>query len=138
MSMGILRRIVSGSADKITAVPAVALVQQSVATRNDSSSAPAQRATASSILLLLPHISEKASALAALRTYVFRVPVNATKVEIRKAVEKFHGVQVARVNTLRGEGKPVHKGRISGQRKRWKRALVTLRVGDKLEMHVGV
>ncbi len=140
MSMGIFRHLTSlistSSVDKAV-VPGVKTVQQPVASVEIDvvATKPNQIAVR---FVLLPHISEKASALAARRTYVFRVPVQANKTAIKDAVEKLYNVRVERVNTLRGEGKPVQRGRISGQRKRWKRALVTLRSGYKLELHQGV
>ncbi len=89
-------------------------------------------------LLSSPRVSEKASILTSKGTYVFNVPVSTGKVEIRKAVEKQYKVTVLRVNTIRGEGKVVHRGRIAGRRPRWKKALVTLKKGQTIELHAGV
>lgn len=89
-------------------------------------------------LIVLPHTSEKAAALAAQNTYVFQVPLRSTKSEIRKVVEQTYTVHVVRVNILRGEGKRVRRGGVRGQRKNWKKALVTLRAGENIQMHAGV
>lgn len=90
------------------------------------------------VVLITPRISEKAAVLATAGKYVFDVPVTANKVEIRKAVEALYGVKVASVNTLRGIGKQVRRGRITGRRNRWKKALVALRKGQKIDLFVGV
>ena len=93
---------------------------------------------ASSLLLVAPRVSEKAAALAGKGTYVFNVPVSANKVEIKKAIEALYTVSVTSVRTSRGIGKRMVRGRITGQRNRWKKALVTLKRGQKIELHEGV
>ena len=90
------------------------------------------------VLISSPRVSEKAAMLAAEGTYVFNVPLLTNKIEVRKAVEKQYKVNVIRVNMLRGEGKRVTRGRISGQRSDWKKALVTLKKGQTIELHKGV
>ncbi len=89
-------------------------------------------------LLANPRVSEKAAILTSKGTYVFNVPTSANKIEVRKAVEKQYKVNVIRVNMLRGEGKMVRRGRTTGQRADWKKALVTLKSGQKIEIHSGV
>lgn len=90
------------------------------------------------VTLVTPRVSEKAAMLSAHQTYVFDVPVSANKLEVRRAVEVLYGVKVEGVNTLRGIGKATHRGRISGRRNRWKKALVTLKKGQKIDLFVGV
>jgi large subunit ribosomal protein L23 len=90
------------------------------------------------IVAIAPRISEKAAVLASAGKYVFDVPVTANKSEIRKAVEALYGVKVAEVNTLRGIGKRVRRGRIAGRRNRWKKAVVLLHKGQKIDLFVGV
>ena len=63
--------------------------------------------------------------------YTFEVPVTANKIEIKKAVEEVFGVQVAKVNTMRVEGKLKRMGRYEGRRASWKKAIVTLKAGSK-------
>ncbi len=98
----------------------------------------AARIDRSSYLLLSPRVSEKAGMLATKGTYVFNVPVTAEKVEIRKAVETLYNVTVVRVNTARGIGKVVHRGRITGRRNNWKKAIVTLKGDQKIDLYHGV
>lgn len=88
--------------------------------------------------LLSPRVSEKAAILASKGVFVFNVPVSANKVEVRKAVEAIYGVNVVSVNTVRGEGKPMNRGRRAGSRNRWKKALVQLKPGQKIDLYEGV
>jgi len=89
-------------------------------------------------LLLKPHVSEKAAILAERHIYVFDVPLSANKVEIGKAVHAIYGVEVASVRTQRGIGKIMSRGRISGRRRAWKKALVELKDGQSLTLVEGV
>lgn len=88
--------------------------------------------------LLSPRVSEKAAILASKGVFVFNVPVSVNKVEVRKAVEAIYGVNVVSVNTVRGEGKPMNRGRRAGSRNRWKKALVQLKPGQKIDLYAGV
>lgn len=89
-------------------------------------------------LLRHPHVSEKAAHLTEKGTYVFDVPVNAEKISIKKAVEALYKVNVIKVRSIRHAGKPVYRGRRSGARKAWKKALVTLKKGQKIDLYEGV
>lgn len=95
---------------------------------------PAVRAN----LLLKPHVSEKAAYLADRGVYVFDVPIRANKIEIRKAVEGLYRVDVTKVRTERGPGKVMSRGRIAGQRKDWKKALVEVKKGQSINLVEGV
>ena len=63
----------------------------------------------------------------------FRVRPDANKVEIRAAVEAVFNVKVAAVRTASYEGKLKRMGRFQGRRANWKKAIVTLREGDRIE-----
>ncbi len=65
-------------------------------------------------------------------SYSFRVSINANKIEIAKAIEHIFAVKVLAVNTSRMRGKPKRLGRYSGKRPDWKKAIVTLREGDRI------
>lgn len=92
----------------------------------------------SSRLLITPWVSEKAAHHADAGTYVFRVRTDANKVEIGKAVEALWSVQVESVRTVRGKGK-VFRGRArKGKRVNWKKALVTLKKGQTIDLYEGV
>ncbi|MFA5935521.1 MAG: 50S ribosomal protein L23 [Patescibacteria group bacterium] len=92
----------------------------------------------SSRMLVSPRVSEKAAILASKGTYVFNVPLSANKVEVRKAVEALYKVHVNDVRMVRGKGKIVTRARIAGARKDWKKALVTLKKGETLDLYAGV
>ena len=82
-----------------------------------------------------PIVTEKASdAMASRNAYTFSVPMDANKVEIRQAIERLFEVHVASVNTLRMRGKARRRGWVAGQRPDWKKAVVTLRQGDSIDI----
>jgi large subunit ribosomal protein L23 len=84
-------------------------------------------------VLVQPRISEKAGRLASMNKYVFKVQTSANKVEIRKAVESFYKVHVTRINIINNQGKHRTYGRTSGKTSDFKKAVVTLKKGDKIE-----
>jgi large subunit ribosomal protein L23 len=88
-------------------------------------------------VLLGPHVSEKASIVAELNNqYVFRVAVDATKLEVKKAVEQLFKVNVADVRTLKVKGK-VKRNRFGYSRKpSWKKAYVRLAQGQDIDFAV--
>ncbi|EOW9069581.1 50S ribosomal protein L23 [Acinetobacter baumannii] len=79
-----------------------------------------------------PVFSEKAQVLGdTAGVQVFKVDINATKLEIKKAVEKLFGVEVVKVNTTITKGKTKRFGRTLGRRSDVKKAYVTLKAGQK-------
>lgn len=70
--------------------------------------------------------------------YAFVVSVAAGKKEIRSAVEKLFNVHVKKINTAIVRGKVKKVGRSMGQRSNWKKALVELKAGEKIEIFEGV
>jgi large subunit ribosomal protein L23 len=72
-----------------------------------------------------------------MNTVTFEVVTDANKVEIRHAVEKVFNVRVADVRTASREGKWKRLGRFEGRRKSWKKAIVTLAPGHKIELVEG-
>ena len=86
-------------------------------------------------VLRRPDISEKSYALMNHNVYVFVVDKQATKVDIRHAVEQAFDVRVDSVNTLNRKGKATRNRRTNkpGQRPDTKRAFVTLHPGDKID-----
>ena len=83
--------------------------------------------------------TEKSLKLNELRQYTFLVAPKANKVEIKKQVDELYNVVVTRVNTARYAGKKIsrytRKGTIEGQRSLYKKAVVTLREGDIIDIH---
>jgi large subunit ribosomal protein L23 len=70
--------------------------------------------------------------------YLFRVAPTATKIEIKQAIEQLFKVKVAEVRTLRMQGKVKRMGRFAGRRAGWKKAIVTLKTGQSIELYEGV
>lgn len=70
--------------------------------------------------------------------YTFQVPLTANKVEIRKAVESIFNVKVEKVATIRVLGKTKRMGRTMGKRSDYKKAIVTLKAGETIELFEGV
>ncbi len=69
--------------------------------------------------------------------YSFEVKRTANRVEIRRAVEDIFNVRVHCVQTMRVKGKTKQRGRISGKRKDWKKAIVSLKPGERIEFFEG-
>jgi large subunit ribosomal protein L23 len=90
-------------------------------------------------VILRPIMTEKSMRQKEERnTVAFRVRPDANKVEIRAAVELIFSVKVAAVRTASFEGKLKRMGRHQGRRRDWKKAIVTLRPGHKIELVEGV
>ena len=68
----------------------------------------------------------------------FEVERSANRVEIKRAVEKIFNVRVASVQTMQVRGKVKRRGRILGKRRDWKKAIVTLMAGERIEFFEGV
>ena len=88
-------------------------------------------------ILIRPIVTEKSTALMEQGKYTFRVPLAATKIQIRQAVEQIFKVKVQAVNTMRYEGKLKRMGRTQGRRIDWKKAVVTLKPGEAIELFEG-
>ena len=85
-------------------------------------------------VLIGPHISEKATTLAERgNQVVFRVRRDATKPEIKAAVEKLFEVSVEHVRVLNQAGKVKRHGRVTGRRSAWKKAYVRLADGHDID-----
>lgn len=81
-----------------------------------------------------PHISEKGTRVAEKhRQMVFEVRPDATKPEIKQAVEKMFSVQVECVTVMNVRGKRKQSGRIAGKRQDWKKAYVRLKAGQDID-----
>jgi len=86
-----------------------------------------------------PLITEKSTLLkGTANSVLFAVDTRANKKEVREAVEKMFKVKVVDVRTLIVAGKVKRRGRTVGLRPGWKKAVVTLKEGDKIEFFEGV
>jgi large subunit ribosomal protein L23 len=82
-----------------------------------------------------PVVSEKSTALAEVANrYVFEVEPSATKIEIKAAVEQLFKVKVKAVNTSMMHGKNKRSGKFNYKRSNWKKAVITLTAGQKIEL----
>ncbi|MDD2605509.1 MAG: 50S ribosomal protein L23 [Desulfobacterales bacterium] len=89
-------------------------------------------------IIVRPVITEKTTVQKDERNQIsFEVARRANRVEVKRAVEKIFNVRVAAVNTQHVRGKIKRRGRIVGKRKDWKKAIVTLMPGERIEFFEG-
>jgi large subunit ribosomal protein L23 len=90
-------------------------------------------------VLKRPVVTEKTTAMKEARNqFVFEVYPTATKHAIKAAIEKAFKVKVVSVNTMVVRGKTKRMGRFEGRRANWKKAIATLKAGEKIEFFEGV
>ncbi len=89
-------------------------------------------------IIIKPTISEKSTSLLADNKYTFWVDPKANKTEIKQAVEKLFNVKVEKVNTINVKGKTKRIRQYIGKTADRKKAIVTLREGDKIEIFEGL
>lgn len=94
-------------------------------------------------ILIRPIVTEKLTTLGEkLNRYGFMVDPRANKLEIKKAIEELYGVTVAAVNTIKYAGKVKSRftksGVISGQKNTYKKAMITLGVGEKIDFYSNI
>ncbi len=85
-------------------------------------------------IILAPVVSEKTTMISAYNQYAFKVIKNATKREIKSAVEMLFGVNVEKVTTMNVKGKQKNYGRRIGRRSGWKKALVKVAEGQMIDV----
>ncbi len=81
-----------------------------------------------------PHISEKATDLGQMNQYVFEVSPNYNKKELKRAIEGVYKVNVLSVNTIKIPPKKRRLGKTEGFRKKYKKAIVTIKEGQTIEI----
>jgi len=90
-------------------------------------------------IIIRPLITEKTSIQKEDHNQVsFEVDRRANRVEIRRAIEKIFDVRVADVRTMQVKGKVKQRGRIVGKRRNWKKAIVNLMPGERIDFFEGV
>lgn len=89
-------------------------------------------------VILAPVITEKATLVAEENKIIFRVPLDATKEDIKRAVESLFKVDVTKVNTLRVKGKTKRFRGHLGRRSDVKKAIVTLKDGQSVDVTTGL
>ena len=88
-------------------------------------------------ILLRPIITEKSSRMMEHNQYTFEVHRDANKIQIRKAVETVFKVKVQTVHTLKVRSKPKRLGAFLGRSRSWKKAIVNLAQGERIEFFEG-
>ena len=84
--------------------------------------------------IVRPHLTEKASRAGAFNKYVFRVAKGANKLEIKQAIQKLYKVHVEKVAVAYLPAKERRLGRQVGHKPGFKKAVVTLRAGNKIDL----
>ena len=88
-------------------------------------------------MIIRPVVSEKSYALMADGKYTFRVHDRAHKTQIAHSVEEIFGVHVRSVKTSKVNSKPKRRGLHSGRTRAWKKAIVQLAPGERIELFEG-
>ncbi len=88
-------------------------------------------------IIIRPILTEKTTLLAEAGKYAFRVHDSANKLDIGRAVEELFRVDVVSVNVSRVRGKWRRFGRSRGRKSDWKKAVVTLQMGQSIELFPG-
>jgi large subunit ribosomal protein L23 len=88
-------------------------------------------------VIIEPVVSEKSYALMADGKYTFRVDDRAHKTQVAKAVEEIFDVDVVAVRTIQMRAKPKRRGLHRGKTRSWKKAIVQLAPGDRIELFEG-
>src|SRR3989344_5122143 len=78
------------------------------------------------------HLSEKTNQFSSQGRYVFKVAKDVNKIEVRNAVESVYDVHVASVNMINVRGKRRRQGKSVGRTQDWKKAIVTLKTGERI------
>ena len=90
-------------------------------------------------IIIKPLLTEKSNLLREGQNKVsFKVRIDSNKIEIKKAVEEVLKAKVDSVNVIRIEGKTKRLGRFEGRKNNWKKAIVTLKAGEKLKIFEGL
>ncbi|MGI6784646.1 MAG: 50S ribosomal protein L23 [Aminivibrio sp.] len=88
-------------------------------------------------IIIRPIITEKSSRLMEMNKYTFEVHSSANKIQIRSAIEEIFKVKVLSVHVLSMHGKPKRMGVYQGKTRSWKKAIVSLAEGERIEFFEG-
>jgi len=88
-------------------------------------------------IIVRPVITEKTSAQMERNQYTFEVHPKANKIQIKQAVQEVFKVKVLKVNTVKVHSKPKRMGAFIGRSRSWKKAIVTLAPGERIEFFEG-
>ena len=85
-------------------------------------------------IIIRPIITERSFDMQDFNRYTFEVAKTASKIENAKAIEEIFNVHVTKVNTANVKSKPKRQRYVQGRTRTWKKAIVTLAEGDKIEL----
>ncbi len=85
-------------------------------------------------IIIKPIVTEKSMENSVLNKYTFKVDKNVNKIEIRNAIQEIFKVTVEKVNTVSMRGKVRRRGKYVGKTSDWKKAVVTIKEGQKIEI----
>ena len=88
-------------------------------------------------IIIRPIVTEKSNRMMEENWYTFEVHSMANKIQIRKAVEEVFKVKVVKVNTINVKPKPKRYGAFKGKTRSWKKAMVSLAAGQRIEFFEG-
>jgi len=88
-------------------------------------------------IIIRPVVTEKSSRMMENNWYTFEVHTTANKIQIRKAIEEIFKVKVEKVNTMNMKPKPKRMGAFRGKTRSWKKAMVSLAEGQRIEFFEG-
>ena len=86
-------------------------------------------------IIIRPIVSEKSFDMIEENRYTFEVAKKATKPQIARAIEEIFAVTVSKVNTMNVNGKPRRLRTSAGKTRTWKKAIVTLKEGDAIDLY---
>jgi large subunit ribosomal protein L23 len=89
-------------------------------------------------ILIRPLVTEKGALIGAENKYLFEVSPRTNKSEVRKAIEHSYNVKPEKINIINVKGKTTRSGKSVGHLKNWKKAVVSLKQGDKISVYEGV
>lgn len=81
-----------------------------------------------------PHVTEKATDLAAKNQYIFKIFPRANKIEVKKAIQQAFGTKVLKVRIINVPRKPKRFGKATGWKKGYKKAIITIKQGEKINI----
>jgi len=140
--MGILKRIKKSDADnKATEEKVEDVASAPKATKKKASPSKAKvkssKVTEPNVILR-PLVTEKTAVLASAGKYVFVVSTGANRIQVKTAIKEMFGVVPTSVNIQNVRGKRVRFGKRRGKRSDWKKAVVSLPKGQKINVYEGV
>lgn len=134
--MSVLNYFKKEDSDKEKEAPEKKIITENTVAKNEKSVAPINigKSELADLLLNAPHISDKGTLLQENNQYIFRVSRRANKSEIKKAVESLYKVKVRSVNIVNQSPRPKSLRGRSGYRSGYKKAIVSLKKGEQIEI----